>query len=90
MPRPMLRTRSWRRVSVRTPSGRVVVHYEKRRPGVAKCSVCGKPLNGVPSLRPSKMSKLAKTEKRPERMYGGVVCPDCLARGLREAVRAQL
>lgn len=89
MPRPMLRNRSWRRISVRTPSGRVVVHYEKRRPGAAKCSVCGRPLNGVPSLRPSEMSKLAKTEKRPERMYGGVFCPSCLARGLREAARAQ-
>jgi len=89
MPRPMLRNRSWRRISVRTPSGRVVVHYEKRRPGAAKCSVCGRPLNGVPSLRPSGMSKLAKTEKRPERMHGGVVCPSCLARGLREAARAQ-
>ncbi|MEM2077689.1 MAG: 50S ribosomal protein L34e [Thermosphaera sp.] len=87
MPRPMLRSRSWRRTSIRTPSGRVVVHYEKRRPGVAKCSVCGKPLNGVPSLRPSGMAKLAKTEKRPERMFGGTVCPECLARGLREAVR---
>ncbi|MEM0378783.1 MAG: 50S ribosomal protein L34e [Thermosphaera sp.] len=89
MPRPMLRSRSWRRTSIRTPSGRVVVHYEKRRPGVAKCSVCGKPLNGVPSLRPPGMAKLAKTEKRPERMFGGTVCPECLARGLREAVRLQ-
>jgi large subunit ribosomal protein L34e len=85
----MLRNRSWRRISVRTPSGRLVVHYEKRRPGAAKCSVCGRPLNGVPPLRPSEMSKLAKTEKRPERMYGGAVCPSCLARGLREAARAQ-
>ena len=88
MPRPMYRTRSWRRIIVRTPGGDVRIHYEKRRPGPAKCAICGSPLNGVPALRPSQLAKLSKTEKRPERMYGGVVCPRCLARGLRASVRS--
>lgn len=87
MPRPTYRNRSWRRVIVRTPGGRIVIHYERRRPNKPVCMVCGKPLNGVPALRPSELSKLAKTEKRPERPYGGVVCPECLARGLRNAIR---
>jgi large subunit ribosomal protein L34e len=88
MPRPMYRARSWRRISKRIPSGRAVVHYEKGKPGRARCAVCGAPLNGVPALRPVVLSKLAKTEKRPERPYGGVVCPKCLSRGLRNSIRA--
>ncbi len=90
MPRPMYRSRSWRKVKKTTPRGELVVHYEKRRPGKARCAICGKELHGVPTLRPYRLSKLAKTMKRPERIYGGVVCPTCLARGLREAVRASL
>jgi len=89
MPRPMYRNRGWRRVIVRTPGGEVRIHYEKRRPSEAKCAICGRPLNGVPALRPSQLAKLAKTEKRPERPYGGYICHRCLAIGLREAVRAQ-
>lgn len=90
MPRPMYRTRSWRRVKRVTPGGELVVHYEKRRPGRARCAICGGELHGVPALRPAQLSKLAKTMKRPERMYGGVVCPRCLARGLRESVRMSI
>lgn len=86
----MYRTSSWRKVKVRTPSGRTIIHYEKRRPNKARCSICGAELNGVPALRPYQLSKLAKTEKRPERPYGGVICPKCLARGIREAVRIGL
>lgn len=86
----MYRTRSWRRVKRVTPGGRLVVHYEKRKPGKAKCAICGTELHGVPALRPSKLGKLAKTEKRPERPYGGVICPKCLMRGLKVAVRASV
>ncbi|MEM4717880.1 MAG: 50S ribosomal protein L34e [Desulfurococcaceae archaeon] len=88
MPRPMYRTRSWRRIVRRIPSGEVVVKYEKRKPGRAKCAICGADLNGVPILRPSKLVKLAKSEKRPQRPYGGYLCPNCLSRGIREAIRS--
>lgn len=71
------KSRSYRRVKVKTPGGRVVIHYRKRLPGKAKC-VCGKELHAVPRLRPYKMRKLAKTKKRPERPYGGVLCSKCM------------
>jgi large subunit ribosomal protein L34e len=90
MPRPMYRSRGLRRIKKITPGGELIVHYEKRRPGKARCAICGRELHGVPSLRPYQLSKLAKTMKRPERIYGGVICPACLTRGLREAVRASL
>ncbi len=88
MPRPGLRTRSKRKVFVRTPGGRVVVHYKPRKTGPARCAICGRPLNGVPRLRPYRLRKLAKTEKRPERPYGGYICSSCLARLYREAARS--
>ncbi len=90
MPRPMHRARTWRRIKKRTPGASLTLHYEKRKAGKAKCAICATELHGVPALRPYQMGKLAKTEKRPERPYGGVICPNCLARGIREAVRASL
>ena len=90
MPRPMHRSRSLRRRHVRLPGGDTVVHYEKRRPGPAHCALCGRPLNGVPRLRPSELRKLPKTVKRPERMYGGVLCPSCLAKLIKKSVRVML
>ncbi|GAB6147600.1 50S ribosomal protein L34e [Stetteria hydrogenophila] len=88
MVRPALRSRSLRRVYRRTPGGVTVVHFEKRKPGPARCARCGRPLNGVPRLRPSALRKLSKTAKRPERPYGGVLCAACLAELIRESVRS--
>ncbi len=90
MPRPGRRTHSLRWVYRRTPGGRTVIHYEKRKPGPAKCAICGSPLNGVPRLIPVKLRRLAKTEKRPERPYGGHLCHRCLTRLLKEAIRSQV
>ncbi len=87
MPRPGLRTRSKKKIYVRTPGGRVTVHYRSKKPGQPRCAICGRPLHGVPRLRPYQLRKLAKTEKRPERPYGGYICPSCLARLYRVAVR---
>ncbi len=71
----------------RTPGGRTVIHYEKRKPGPARCGICGAILNGVPRLRPVELRKLARTRKRPERMFGGVLCPRCLERLLKKTIR---
>jgi large subunit ribosomal protein L34e len=90
VPRPMYRSRSLRRVYVRLPGGETTIHYEKRRPGPARCAICGRPLNGVPRLRPSELRRLPKTAKRPERMYGGVICPSCLAKLIKKTVRSQV
>jgi len=87
MPRPRYRSRSLRRVYVRTPGGRTVIHYEKRKPLPAKCAVCGAELHGVPRLRPVELRKLPKSLRRPERMYGGVICPRCLKTLLKQAIR---
>lgn len=90
MPRPRHRSRSLRRVYVRTPGGRTVIHYEKGKPSHAKCAVCGAILNSVPRLRPVELRKLPKSLRRPERMYGGVICPRCLKTLLKQAIRGTI
>ncbi len=80
MVKPRYRSRTFRRVFKVTPGSRNVLHYEKRKPSKAKCAGCGKVLAGVPRERPFKMQRLGKTQKRPERPYGGVLCSACTRR----------
>ena len=77
MVKPMLRSRSLKRRRVRTPGNKLTTHYKKKKPGVARCAICKKPLHGVPRLNPPEMGKLPKTKKRPERPYGGKLCSKC-------------
>jgi len=88
MVRRALRSRSLRRVKVRTPGGKLKTHYKRRKPSIAKCRDCGKPLSGVPRLRPADLRKLPKTKRRPQRMFGGNLCSACMREFLREKVRS--
>ncbi|MBI5871810.1 50S ribosomal protein L34e [archaeon] len=81
---PRLRSRSLRRIQRRVPGGRTVMHFKKRKPNIAKCAHCKKPLAGVPRLRPYKMKNLQKTKKRPERKYGGILCSACTRRKIMQ------
>jgi large subunit ribosomal protein L34e len=78
MPRGMFKSRTFRRVQVKTPGGRTVRRYKQRNPQVAHCGRCGASLHGIPRLRASLFSRLTKSQKRPERPYGGVLCSRCL------------
>ena len=88
MPRPALRTRTLRRVFVRTPGGRLVIHYEKRRSNPMRCGLCGAEIHGCRVWRPSELARLPKTKKRPERPYGGHLCHSCLEKLLLREIRA--
>ena len=85
MPRPGLRTSRFRRIIRKIPGGALVIHYKKKKPGQARCASCGKPLSGVKRNIPSKIRKLAKSKKKPNRPYGGNLCPKCS----REAVKGK-
>ena len=71
------RSKSLRRVKVKVPGGTTKLVYKKRKPKKAKCSSCGAVLKGVPRESATKMKNLAKTRKRPQRPYGGVLCSKC-------------
>jgi len=77
MTEPYKRSRSLRRLQVKVPGGRTIVHYKKKKPGKAKCGKCGSILKGIPRERHHKIIKLPKTKKRPERPYGGNLCSNC-------------
>lgn len=83
----MLRSRSLKRTQMKVPGGRTVTHYRRRNPSIAKCGKCGKPLSGVPRIRPSDLRKLPKSQRRPERPYGGNLCSECMREVFREKVR---
>lgn len=87
--KPMYRSGSWKKRYVRTPGGRVSVHFKRRKPKIAHCAMCGRPLNGIPRERPSGMRKLAKTEKRPERPMPHL-CPVCMRKVMKAQVRASV
>ena len=87
MPAPRLRSRSLRKVFRKVPGGRVSLHHKKKKPKAAKCGNCGASLKGVPRAFPFRMRSMAKTKKRPERPFGGVLCSRCMRLEIIKKVR---
>jgi large subunit ribosomal protein L34e len=87
---PMYRSRSKKRRQVRTPGGKTVTHYKRKKPKENHCGRCGKPLQGVPNYIPSEMKELGKSEKVPERPYAGVLCTGCVEKLIRYKTRFEV
>merc|ERR1711963_1089795 len=66
-------TRSNRRKITRTPGGKLVFQYLKKRPSVPKCPMTGIKLKGVKPMRPSEKSRHSLRQKKVYRAYGGVL-----------------
>lgn len=77
MTAPKNKSRSKKRIKVRTPSGKVVTHFRAKKPAKHACGRCGKQLPGTANKPSSRLAKLSKTEKVPERPYAGVLCTEC-------------
>lgn len=88
MVRRALRSRSFRKVKVKTPGGKTVEHFRKKKPKKAHCGSCGSELKGVARARPTKMQNMAKTKKRPERPFGGVLCSKCSKAMFKEKAKS--
>jgi len=63
--------------------------YIKEKPAKTRCALCDKKLHGVPNRCRSELAKLAKTEKRPERPFGGVLCGTCTTRVVKAETRVK-
>ena len=74
MPRPGLRTSRFRRIIRKIPGGALIIHYKKRGLGKARCAGCGRPVSGVSG------------RKRPERPYGGNLCPRCSRKAIKNKI----
>ncbi|MBS3142102.1 50S ribosomal protein L34e [Candidatus Woesearchaeota archaeon] len=87
MPAGKHKSRTFRRIMRRVIGG-TKLHYVKRKPQAAHCASCGRVLAGVPRGRDVMIRKLAKTERRPERPYGGVLCSACMRTLLKARARS--
>lgn len=87
MPAGKHKSRSLRRVFKKTPGGKTVLHYIKRNVSKAHCGSCGRVLAGVARGRPAIVRNIPKTQKRPERPFGGVLCTTCSRRVAIEEAR---
>ncbi len=83
----MFKSGRLRKIFVRTPGAKTVVHYRQRKPSKAVCANCKKQLAGVPRELPAKMRNMPKTAKRPERPFGGVLCSVCMRNRMKQQAR---
>ena len=75
------RSTSARLVKRRVPSGESREYYYHRKgKGGASCAICKCALQAV-------QRKGAKSSKRPERIFGGMLCPKCQSVVVVEATR---
>ena len=74
MPAPRNKSRSLRRIYVKTPGGKTTVHYKEKKPKLGKCGKCGAKLKGVARIT----RNIPKSKKKPERPYGGNLCSRCM------------
>lgn len=81
------KSRTLAKKQVKTPGAKIVTHYIERKPKGAVCAVCGTKLKGIPRGRPADIAKIAKSSRRPERPYGGVLCSACTRAKMKEAAR---
>lgn len=59
--------------SVRTPGGRLVYLYLKKKRSVPRCAVTKEKLHGITPSRPSERPRMSKRLKTVRRAYGGVL-----------------
>jgi large subunit ribosomal protein L34e len=85
-----LRTRSRKKMKVRTPGGRTVTHFKSERAGRAQCGRCGVQLAGVATGSSTEMTGMASSLKAPDRPFGGALCPKCLESLIRYATRTEV
>ncbi|CAK5031967.1 unnamed protein product [Meloidogyne enterolobii] len=64
-------TKSNKTKVVKTPGGRNVLHYRKKKGSIPKCGDTGVPLKGIKAARPRQLSKMTKRLKTVTRAYGG-------------------
>ncbi len=64
--------------AVKTPGGRLVASYLKKRGSVPKCGDCKVELFGIPAKRPAQFRNLHKRDQTVSRAYGGSRCSHCV------------
>jgi large subunit ribosomal protein L34e len=84
------RTRSTKKVKVRTPGARVTTHFRGERASKAQCGRCGQNLSGVATGRSTYVGSLPAGSRVPARPYAGILCPNCLDELVRYVTRMEV
>jgi len=75
-----LRSRSYRRVKVKTPGGITKTRYERRGGKIGHCAATGEVLKGT-------RSKGSHSSKRPNRPFGGMLSGSAMRQYFKFMVR---
>ncbi|MEK6973053.1 MAG: hypothetical protein AABW72_03375 [archaeon] len=67
---------------IRTPKGEAKIRSVKKRSKKARCPICRNFVLGV-------SRKGSKTERRPSRIFGGLLCNNCSTRIITEAAKVK-
>ena len=83
MPKPKDRSRSKRKVFKKMPSGKTKLTFQKKiHSDKQRCAICKSVLQATHSN-----NKLSKSQKRPERKFGGHLCHKCLDKVITYSAR---
>ncbi len=88
MPAPRHKSTRFRKMHVRVPGGSTHLHYKDRNPKIAHCAHCRGELKGIPRIKATAMKRMPKTQKRPERPYGGMLCSRCMRAHIIKNIQA--
>ena len=80
------KSNTFRPMKKRTPGGKLVIHYVKRKHKPVRCAVTKQILPGVARGD----QKVAKSQRRPERPFGGILSSKALRRRIIRKVRGLL
>jgi len=58
---------------VKTPGGKLIVHYQKKIAKGQTCKDTGVRLSGIPCLRPRDFARINKRQRSVSRAYGGML-----------------
>ncbi|KAG1368839.1 60S ribosomal protein L34 [Cocos nucifera] len=72
---------------VKTPGGKLVYQYTKKRASGPRCPVTGERIQGIPHLGPAeyKRSRLSRSRRTVNRAYGGVLSGSAVREGIIRA-----
>ena len=88
MPFPRQRSTSQKKKTHRTPSGRVSTLYSQGKGSKHSCAICHTLLSAV-MVRSKALKRATKTQRRPERKFGGVLCASCVETLIKEKTRLE-
>jgi large subunit ribosomal protein L34e len=82
MPKPMHRSTSMKERKVRMRSGKMVLHWARKKVSQPHCAICAGELNGI-SIHGG------KSRRTNSRAFGGVLCANCTANVIKMRSRIE-